>query len=482
MAKRIRKNENQPQNNQEVAKKVFINFLNKKQADAFDLYKKNDVLFLTGIAGCGKSHCAMAFAINDILSQERQKIIISRPIVEAGERLGFLPGTLDEKVAPYMMPLYDCLNKISTRTGDGVKRLIEKSIEVAPLAYLRGRAQPLTSIVMTPTGPKHMKDIKINDYVIGKNGLKTKVTGVYPQGIKDIVEITFDDGSKTKCCKEHLWLTQSSNSTEFTVKTTEKLIKDMKSKIKHKIPLVSQFVEFEKNDVEESPYELGFNIGIKNSYIPNEYKYNSIETRLSVFIGLFSSIGKVRKNCDYVKFTTISSDLADDILFLTESFGGYGIKTIKIDKKNQSKLYEVKSFLLDIIDLGCKKSSKCYRTIVSIKDCGKEECQCIKVDAIDHLYLTDHFIVTHNTFENSIAILDEAQNCSSGQLKLFLTRLGANSKIIITGDPSQSDLYEIPDLVRVSNALKNISGIGHIEFDDTEVVRHPLISEIIKKI
>lgn len=105
---------------------------------AWGSFQQQDVLFLSGIAGVGKTHIAMAFAINEILQKQKKRIILTRPIVEAGESLGYLPGNFQEKVDPYMRPLYDCLNRLVGY--DGPQRLqVESSIEIAPIAYLRGR-------------------------------------------------------------------------------------------------------------------------------------------------------------------------------------------------------------------------------------------------------------------------------------------------------------------------------------------------------
>lgn len=112
--------------------------LNDEQEQAYEAYKENDILFLLGPAGSGKSHVAVAFAIHDIMRKERNRIILSRPVVEAGESLGFLPGDLDEKVYPYMIPLYDCLDKICGRESETRKK-VDNCYEVAPLAFLRGR-------------------------------------------------------------------------------------------------------------------------------------------------------------------------------------------------------------------------------------------------------------------------------------------------------------------------------------------------------
>jgi phosphate starvation-inducible PhoH-like protein len=113
--------------------------LNDEQAKAYDAYKENEIIFLTGAAGTGKTHLAVSFAIQDILKRERHKIVMSRPIIEAGENLGFLPGDIDEKVYPYMLPLYDCLDKICGDGDSPLRKRINESYELAPLAYLRGR-------------------------------------------------------------------------------------------------------------------------------------------------------------------------------------------------------------------------------------------------------------------------------------------------------------------------------------------------------
>ncbi len=100
--------------------------------------KKNDVVFGIGPAGTGKTYLAVVFAINALKNNEVKKIVLTRPAVEAGENLGFLPGDLKEKVDPYLRPLYDALYDMLGQ--EQTERLIEKgTIEIAPLAYMRGR-------------------------------------------------------------------------------------------------------------------------------------------------------------------------------------------------------------------------------------------------------------------------------------------------------------------------------------------------------
>ena len=100
--------------------------------------ERRDLVFGVGPAGTGKTYLAVAMAVSALLSKQVSRIILTRPAVEAGERLGFLPGTLQEKVDPYLRPLYDAL--FDMIDSERVEKLLEKNvIEVAPLAFMRGR-------------------------------------------------------------------------------------------------------------------------------------------------------------------------------------------------------------------------------------------------------------------------------------------------------------------------------------------------------
>ena len=115
-----------------------MEFLNSTQKVAWSAFEQNEVLFLIGPAGSGKSHLATAFAISEVLSKKKHRIILTRPIVEAGEKLGFLPGDFGQKVDPYMLPLYDCIGKLVGWEGPEREK-INRAVEVAPIAYMRGR-------------------------------------------------------------------------------------------------------------------------------------------------------------------------------------------------------------------------------------------------------------------------------------------------------------------------------------------------------
>ncbi len=121
------------------------------------------------------------------------------------------------------------------------------------------------------------------------------------------------------------------------------------------------------------------------------------------------------------------------------------------------------------------------RFIESIDHVGEEDTVCISVAAADSLYVTDDFLVTHNTLNDSFIILDEAQNTTVEQMKMFLTRLGFGSRIVVTGDVTQVDL---PGGTRsglrvVREILTDIDDVSFSTLSSSDVVRHRLVGEIV---
>ena len=121
------------------------------------------------------------------------------------------------------------------------------------------------------------------------------------------------------------------------------------------------------------------------------------------------------------------------------------------------------------------------RFVESIEPAGEAETVCIQVAAADSLYVTDEFLVTHNTLNDAFIILDEAQNTSQEQIKMFLTRLGFNSKMVVTGDITQIDLPkdQSSGLVVIGEILKRVEGIEFVRFGSEDVVRHKLVQRIV---
>ena len=127
--------------------KGSVNARTNGQKKYLEAVKENDIVFAIGPAGTGKTYQAVAMAVSALKNKAVDRIIITRPAVEAGERLGFLPGDLKEKVDPYLTPLYDALNDMIPR--DKLKTYLDqRTIEIAPLAYMRGRTLHNSFIIL----------------------------------------------------------------------------------------------------------------------------------------------------------------------------------------------------------------------------------------------------------------------------------------------------------------------------------------------
>lgn len=146
-----------------------------KQDEYINCIKKHDLIFSIGAAGTGKTYLAVCYAVSELKKGNYEKIILTRPAVEAGESLGFLPGDLKEKVDPYLRPLYDALYDMLGK--DGAEGLIEKQvIEIAPLAYMRGRTLENAFIILDEAQNATIDQLKMFLTRLGFNS-KMVITG-----------------------------------------------------------------------------------------------------------------------------------------------------------------------------------------------------------------------------------------------------------------------------------------------------------------
>jgi phosphate starvation-inducible protein PhoH and related proteins len=544
----------------------------------------HDVNFGIGPAGTGKTYLAVACAVHALQTEQVRKIILVRPAVEAGEKLGFLPGDMAQKVDPYLRPLYDALHEMLGL--ERVEKMLEKGvIEVAPLAFMRGRAQPISCRVLTPQGWRKMGELSVGDEVIGSNGQPTKVLAIYPQGEKTVYRITTSDKASTFACEEHLWAVKTPSdkrrNKDFRILETKQMRENLRAaqSRRYELPIISQPVQFSGSNqlLPLDPYALGLllgdgcitgkttpifstndaelveamNLALKplnvtlshkanfdyvlshdnkagstknpisvalreldlegtysnSKFIPPLYLQHSSETRLAILQGLLDSDGSAcpqnGRSCR-IHYSTNSPHLRDDVIYLVRSLGGIAYCRTRFAEGRKPGLargrevpHRNDSFIIDIRLSGQMQpfrlarklntyfehgSCRPMRFIESITEMGVEQMQCIQVDADDHLYVTDDFIVTHNTLNNAFIILDEAQNTTLEQIKMFLTRLGFGSTAVITGDITQIDLpnEKMSGLRHIMNVLQQVNGISFTYFSARDVVRHPLVQRIIE--
>lgn len=154
---------------------LIVKARTKNQQRLVELYKTNDLLMAVGPAGSGKTYTAIALAVGALKNREVKRIILTRPAVEAGERLGFLPGDLKEKLDPYLQPLYDALNDMIPPAK--LQKFIEEGVvQIAPLAYMRGRTLDNAFVILDEAQNTTLPQLKMFLTRMGRNA-KFIVTG-----------------------------------------------------------------------------------------------------------------------------------------------------------------------------------------------------------------------------------------------------------------------------------------------------------------
>jgi phosphate starvation-inducible PhoH-like protein len=241
-------------------------------------------------------------------------------------------------------------------------------------------------------------------------------------------------------------------------------------------------------------------------FIPEVYRHNCSAVRHALLQGLLDSDGgpvTQRGRTCRIQYTTCSERLCEDVIYLVRSLGGVAYS--RRPEAAGRKLGFARggpvpdrhdAFVLDIrlpdwvepFRLVRKRElydrtggGRPMRFVDAIKPAGEMETVCIQVAAADSLYVTEDFLVTHNTLNDSFIILDEAQNTTPEQMKMFLTRLGFNSKMVVTGDITQIDLPRENDsgLIVVGEVLGEVEGVEFVRFGEEDVVRHKLVRRIV---
>lgn len=425
-----------------------------------------------------------------------------------------------------------------------------------------GKAQPLYSNILTPTGWKSMGDIKIGDEICSVDGEKSKVIYISPQTLQEVYRVYFKDGSYTDCSKDHLWNIYFSkkNSTlsgwntlqlsdfkdkletttykgkfgtpiaqniEFTpikelsinpyilgvligdgcltVRPTftsadNELVENISELVKEygcKVTNVSDAISFsivaekhnnQKNNIWLKLIELDM-IG-KRSYeksIPKEYLFASRKDRLALIQGLMDTDGTVGKT-QHVSYCTTSPQLAKDMEFLLRSIGALTYTSIKKPwyyNNKKEKVFCKQSYIINIrysnskelfrlhrkqklVNENYQYKNNLFRRIDRVEKLPDDICQCIAVSHPSQLYITDNFIVTHNTH---IAASLACQYLKEGKIdKILISRpIVANSVKTLGALPGdireKIDPYLLPIMEEMKKYLGNKSEVGKLISD-----------------
>ena len=161
------------------------------QRKLVEMFEENDLIFAVGPAGSGKTYTAIALAVRELKEKRIRRIILTRPAVEAGEKLGFLPGDMKEKLDPYLQPLYDALGDMIP-SGKLSKFIEEGTIQIAPLAYMRGRTLDNAAVILDEAQNTTHSQIKMFLTRMGRNA-KFIVTG-------DLTQVDLPKSSDSGLC------------------------------------------------------------------------------------------------------------------------------------------------------------------------------------------------------------------------------------------------------------------------------------------
>ncbi len=408
------------------------------------------------------------------------------PVSTSGvENVGTIPEMPDLKIEiPLKRNLFEYQKK-------GVAFSIDKKRVIMGDQPGLGKAQPMDAMIATPNGFIQMQDIKPGMQVIGSNGLPVNVTHVFPQGLRKVYQITFNDGSQTECDIEHLWTVRDLNRKRrgngWTTKTLQELISmGLKSKqnvkrelsgrqpaLKWEIPICepvqysesqylikpytmgallgdgcftqgaivlsapdakSEIVERVKSELPpdlklwenrhpdcpqyaitqtgttgKNPFtqeikSLGLNVLGDLKFIPKNYLLGSVDQRIDLLRGLMDTDGSAKSN--RIVFHSCCKQLVDDVVELVFSLGGQAIPRLYDRTKEDKGLEWQVNIRLNFCPFYLKykavhwwpaQRNYASKYISDAKYIGEKQCQCIKVNAPDSLYLTDNYIVTHNT-------------------------------------------------------------------------------------
>lgn len=267
-----------------------------------------------------------------------------------------------------------------------------------------GKAQPYDAKVLTPDGFVRMGDIKVGDVICGSNGGTQRVLRIYEQGEKDVVRFTMRDGSSAESSLDHLWkidCTVIQGKHISGLYTTSEIVDMFNSRSRRKgsirnicFPICGPVDLNPKKELKIEPYLLGVSLRHckEDKFIPEEYFYASKEERAELLCGILNIDEIPQNNYITIDYTTSRKRLADSIRFLVNSLG-YNCRVSRTINQYY-RLY---------IKFG---GERLLHYLESVENVGKKNCRCLLVSNDDHLYITDDFLVTHNTYSMFLKALN----------------------------------------------------------------------------
>lgn len=259
----------------------------------------------------------------------------------------------------------------------------------------KGKAQPLTARIKTPKGWVRMKDIKLGSIITAQDGTPTRVTGVYPQGVKPVFNITLQDNRTTQASDEHLWKVYIED--KEIKKTTTQVITTLELKeflYRESIRVYLDTIEPENPPPKYTNHDFNTTLRV----IPNEILNGSLEQRYHLFQQLLQ-LGKHSYNPDGLIYKTKNYLHATTVVYLVRSLAGQA-KLEETRRRNQPPSYKVTHININPHTLEKYKQGLHRHNRIEVKSVTQtvsEQVQCISIDHPSKLYVTDNFIVTHNT-------------------------------------------------------------------------------------
>jgi phosphate starvation-inducible protein PhoH len=388
-----------------------------------------------------------------------------------------------------------------------------------------GKSNPnYTKVLTRDFGFVRIDSLEIGDFVIGQDGKPTKVLAIFPNDNLEIYEVTFSDGTTTRCCKEHLWNVKSTFSLEYENLTLEEIINESNSNqhIQFEIPLCEAIDFPEQKELDIHPYLLAYIIskgviynsgyveltltdneyiklkqicpeldyterhnkyychtyifdhalvrlglnGVDSSskFIPDQYLYNSVEQRLHLLNGFLDASNSI----DLPYFYHFSIELVDNIQFLVQSLGGISTLSMNYETELHSTSIELPRSIEAYINAkplfkDFTKQKQLHKYIVSTKYIGRESGRCILVDNEDHLFLLNDCIVTHNTL---LSVQTLYNLMKSGQLdQIIVIRLITETCDEQIGSlPGEKDQKLAPFMGPIQDNLAEFLPPGEIQY------------------